>query len=141
MSGTFRTQRGYPAALTDLLLAPGQTLKDLNGQRDPNNFFNVAALNTDTSVQPGWDHLRTLPEEVSYVRGPGFWLTDGAVSKKVTIRERVKGEFRFESYNAANHTNIWPYMVISSANTYGAQYNLRYNGLPRTFEFSLRSTF
>jgi hypothetical protein len=141
VSGTFRTQRGYPAALTDLLLAPGQTLKDLNGQRDPNNFFNVAALNTDTSVQPGWDHLRTLPEEVSYVRGPGFWLTDGAVSKKVTIRERVKGEFRFESYNAANHTNIWPYMVISSANTYGAQYNLRYNGLPRTFEFSLRSTF
>jgi hypothetical protein len=141
VSGTFRTQRGYPAALTDLLLAPGMTLRDINGQRDPNNFFNVAALNTDSTVQPGWDHLRTLPTEVSYLRGPGFWVTDGAVSKKVTIRERIKGEFRFESYNAANHTNLWPYMVISSANPYGTQYDRSPNGLPRTFEFSLRTTF
>jgi len=141
VSGTFRTQRGYPAALTDLLLAPGKTLRDLNGQRDPSNFFNVAALNTNTDEQPGWNHLRTLPTEVSYLRGPGFWVTDGAISKKVTIRERIKGEFRFESYNAANHTNNWPYMVISSANPYGAQVNRRFNGLPRTFELGLRTTF
>ena len=140
-SGTFRTQRGYPAGLGDLLLLPGKTLRDLNGQRDPNNFFNVDALNTDSTIQPGWDHIRTLSEQVSYLRGPGFWLTDGAVSKKVTIRERIKGEFRFETYNAANHTNIWPWMTISSANPYGAQYNRRFNGLPRTFELSLRSTF
>jgi hypothetical protein len=141
MSGTFRTQRGYPAALTDLLLAAGKTLRDLNGQRDPVNFFNVAALNTNTDQQPGWDHLRTLPTEVSYLRGPGFWVTDGAISKKVTIRERIKGEFRFESYNAANHTNNWPYMVISSADPYSAQVNRHFNGLPRTFELSLRTTF
>jgi hypothetical protein len=141
VSGTFRSQKGYPAALTDLLLAPGATLRDLQGQRDPNNFFNVAALDTNTALQPGWDHIRTIPEEVSYLRGPGFWVPDGAVSKKVTIRERVKGEFRFESYNAANHTNNWPYMVINSANPYTAQYNLTFNGLPRTFEFSLRTTF
>lgn len=141
VSGTFRTQNGYPAALTDLLLNPGETLRDLQGQRDPVNFFNVAALNTDSSVQPGWDHLRTLPTEVSYLRGPGFWVMDGAIAKKVTIKERIKGEFRFESYNATNHLNNWPYMVINSFNPYGAQVNTRENGLPRTFEMGLRATF
>lgn len=141
VSGTFRTQRGYPAALSDLLLAPGMTLRDLNGKRDPSDFFNVAALNTDSAIQPGWNHLRTLPNQVSYLRGPGFWIADGAISKKVTVLERIKGEFRFESYNAANHTNLSPYMEINSANAYGAQVNRRYNGLPRTFELSLRATF
>ncbi|MGO9241468.1 MAG: carboxypeptidase regulatory-like domain-containing protein [Bryobacteraceae bacterium] len=141
VSGTTKWQQGFPVSLTDLLLMPGETLRDLNGQRDPNNFFNVAALNTDTSLQPGWDHLRTLPQSVSYLRGPAMWTSDGAISKKVTIAERVKGEFRFESYNAMNHPNLWPWMTISSANPYGAQYNREYNGLPRTFEFSLRTTF
>lgn len=141
VSGTFRCQQGYPAALTDLVLAPGETLADINGQRDPNNFFNVGALDTNPADQPGWDHLRTLPTEVSYLRGPGFWVTDGAISKKVTIKERVKGEFRFESYNAANHLNLWPNMVISSANPYGTQYNDTQNGLPRMFEMSLRASF
>ena len=141
VSGTTKVQQGYPAVLTDLLLMPGKTLRDLNGQRDANNFFNVSALNTDTSQQPAWNHLRTLPNQVSYLRGPAMWVVDGAISKKVTLWERVKGEFRFESYNATNHPNIWPWMTISSANTYGAQYNRRYNGLPRTFELSLRTTF
>jgi hypothetical protein len=141
VSGTTKYQQGYPAGLNDLLLLPGMTLRDLNGQRDANNFFNVSALNTDTSQQPGWNHLRTLPQQVSYLRGPAMWVVDGAVSKKVTIRERIKGEFRFESYNAGNHVNIWPWMTIDSTNPYGAQYNRRYNGLPRTFELSLRTTF
>jgi hypothetical protein len=68
-------------------------------------------------------------------------MTDGAISKKVTIHERVKGEFRFESYNAANHTNLWPRMSISSVNPNGARRNRTLNGLPRTFELSLRTTF
>ncbi|HSB15484.1 MAG TPA: TonB-dependent receptor [Bryobacteraceae bacterium] len=141
VSGTLKAQQGYPASLTDLLLLPGKTLRDLNGERDANNFFNVSALNTDTALQPGSNHLRTLSQQVSFLRGPAMWVTDGAISKKVTIRERVKGEFRFESYNATNHPNLWPWMTINSANSYGAQYNRRYNGLPRTFEFSLRVMF
>jgi hypothetical protein len=64
VSGTFRTQQGYPAALTDLLLAPGQTLKDLNGQRDRNNFFNVAALNTDTRSSRVPSGTCGIPESV-----------------------------------------------------------------------------
>jgi hypothetical protein len=141
VSGTFRAQQGYPAPLGDLLLKTGMTLRDIDGPRDPSNFFNVAALETNSAIQPAWNHLRTLPTAVSYLRGPGFWITDGAISKKVTIRERVKGEFRFESYNVGNHTNNWPYMPISSANPYGAQVNRHFNGLPRTFEVSLRTTF
>jgi hypothetical protein len=141
VSGTFKAQQGYPASLGDLLLLPGKTLRDLNGQSDPNNFFNVSVLNTDTALQPAGNHLRTLPQQVSYLRGPGILVADGAISKKVTFRERVKGEFRFESYNATNHPNYWPWMTISSANPYSAQYDRRYNGLPRTFEISLRTTF
>ena len=141
VSGTTRYQQGYPASLTDLLLLPGKTLRDLNGQRDASNFFDVSVLNTDTSQQPAWNHLRTVPQQVSYLRGPAMWTSDAAISKKVSIKERIKGEFRFETYNAMNHPNLWPWMTISSANPYGAQYNRRYNGLPRTFEFSLRTTF
>jgi len=70
-----------------------------------------------------------------------MWTSDAAISKKVSIKERIKGEFRFETYNAMNHPNLWPWMTISSANPYSAQYNRRYNGLPRTFEISLRGTF
>jgi hypothetical protein len=78
---------------------------------------------------------------VSYLRGPAQIGADGAISKKVTIRERIKGEFRFESYNAMNHPNLWPWVTINSANPYGAQHSRGYNGLPRTFELSLRTTF
>ena len=66
---------------------------------------------------------------------------DFAISKKVTLFERVKGEFRCEMYNATNHPNYWPWMTIDSGNPYGAQFNRRYNGLPRAFEISLRATF
>jgi hypothetical protein len=141
VAGTMKIQQGYPAGLNDLLLLPGKTLRDLNGQKDANNFFDVSALNTDTSQQPGWNHLRTLPQQVSYLRGPGLFTSDFAISKKVTFFERVKGEFRCEMYNATNHPNLWPWMTIDSTNPYSAQYNRRYNGLPRTFEVSLRVTF
>ena len=141
VAGTMKGQQGYPASLTDLLLMPGKTLRDLNGQRDANNFFDVSALNTDTSQQPAWNHLRTLPQQVSYLRGPAMWTSDFALSKKVSFYERARGEFRFEMYNATNHPNLWPWMTIDSRNPYNAQYNRRYNGLPRTFEVSLRVTF
>lgn len=141
VAGTLKAQQGYPASLEDLLLLPGKTLRDLNGQRDPNNFFDVSALNTDTALQPARNHLRTLPQQVSYLRGPAMFTTDAAISKKITFREKINGEFRFETYNATNHPNLWPWMTISSANPYVTQYNRKYNGLPRTFELSLRTTF
>jgi hypothetical protein len=141
VAGTMKIQQGYPAGINDLLLLSGKTLRDLNGQGDANNFFDVSVLNTDTSVQPAGNHIRTLPQQVSYLRGPGLFTSDFAISKKVTLLERVKGEFRCEMYNATNHPNLWPWMTIDSTNPYGAQYNRRYNGLPRTFEVSLRATF
>ena len=141
VAGTMKIQQGYPAGLNDLLLLSGKTLRDLNGQRDANNFFDVSVLNTDTAVQPAGNHIRTLPQQVSYLRGPGLFTSDFAISKKVTFFERVKGEFRCEMYNATNHPNLWPWMTIDSRNPYSAQYNRRYNGLPRTFEVSLRVTF
>ena len=35
--------------------------------------------------------------------GPGFWDWDVTLSKRMTITERIKAEFRIEGYNILNH--------------------------------------
>jgi Carboxypeptidase regulatory-like domain len=38
--------------------------------------------------------------------GPGYWSTDGAISKSFSVVERVKVTFRAEMFNAFNHANF-----------------------------------
>jgi hypothetical protein len=38
--------------------------------------------------------------------GPGFWDTDGALSKSFSLNEKVKMTFRAEAFNALNHANF-----------------------------------
>ena len=40
------------------------------------------------------------------LRGPQFFNTDLSVFKNFDITERVKGQFRFEAYNALNHVQF-----------------------------------
>lgn len=72
------------------------------------NWFNKSVFVADTNP--------TVPgnERRGSVRGPGWQRWDLALYKNIAIGERVKFQFRGETFNTFNHTN---YSSISTANT------------------------
>jgi hypothetical protein len=54
---------------------------------------------------------RPMPGEIGNdpwdsLTGPGFFETDLSLFKNFTITEKLKGQFRFEAFNAFNHVNL-----------------------------------
>jgi outer membrane receptor protein involved in Fe transport len=70
---------------------PGQPYYDPMSFRDPLFFFNPA----NPVYRPG-----TMGRNAVY--GPGFWRVDAAVYKEFRVTERVRTEFRAESFNLTN---------------------------------------
>ena len=88
-------------------------------------------------TNPGLDNVGNVGRNTYF--GPGFFNSDLALGKTVTIRESVAAKFRFDAYNAFNH--------ISPGNPGG---NIESDGTitggaagytPRQLEFSLRLQF
>jgi hypothetical protein len=66
------------------------------------------ALASGQTIGP-WQ--RPMPGEIGNdpwdsLTGPGFFETDLSLFKNFTVTERVKGQFRFEAFNAFNHVNL-----------------------------------
>jgi hypothetical protein len=55
-------------------------------------------------TNPPWGSPSNNARNAFY--GPGFWDWDMAVSKRISITERVKAELRFEGYNILNHPHF-----------------------------------
>ena len=72
------------------------------------NWFNKSAFANSTSA--------TVPgtEPRGAVRGPGWQRWDLALYKNINIGERVKFQFRGETFNTFNHTN---YSGVTTSNT------------------------
>jgi hypothetical protein len=64
-----------------------------------NQWFNVAAFAVPGLYRQGYLGRATL-------RGPGFFEADWALSKDFPLTEKVKLQFRWESFNAFNNTNM-----------------------------------
>jgi hypothetical protein len=78
---------------------------------------------------------------VNTLRGPSFWNQDLGISKKFTVREGMSLEFRGESFNTFNHTNLGdPDNNVTGSNA-GKITGLAPNYEMRRLQFALRLAF
>lgn len=70
--------------------------------------------------------------------GPSFSETDLSLSKKFSLGERVKLEFRMEAFNAFNHVNLNAPTTDLSSSLFGKSSATL---IPRQFQAAVRITF
>jgi hypothetical protein len=80
------------------------------------------------------------------IRGPGINNWDAALLKTFPIRERAKVEFRWEMYNAFNHTQFSGLNTTARFDAQGNQVNAQFGQFtsarsPRIMQFALRFMF
>ena len=74
--------------------------------------------------------------------GPSYWSVDMSVAKKLNVTERVSAEFRAESFNFANHTNLAnPNACVDCPGIAGRIFGGFNNYVPRQWQFALKLQF
>ena len=72
-------------------------------QRFPTRWFNIdAGFERDPAKALG-NNLQTLSTRFTGVRADGINNLDASMFKNVKVTERITAQFRFETYNTANH--------------------------------------
>jgi len=157
ISSIFIARTGFPVNLTTSgtgpdgnttsqrpNLVPGQPLHLAGGTFNPAAFCTPG---TKAPLYPGG----TCPSGFGDVsrnalRGPGFWQSDWALSKRFPVTEQVQIQFRAEMFNAFNRAQFANPNGLISASDFGRIY-LPLNttpigiGTPRQFQFLLRLQF
>jgi hypothetical protein len=139
-----RMQGGMPVPVGNMLLLPGRTMREAvlpKSQRTWQQWFNYDIFDMNPDDQLAWN-LRTLSSYYGFLRGPGYVLLDGNLSKNFSIKERAKLQFRAEAFNATNHTNFGG-DTTPSIDTWGTDAGsvAAQNGYPRNIQLALRLTF
>ncbi|HEY6967838.1 MAG TPA: TonB-dependent receptor [Candidatus Angelobacter sp.] len=107
---------------------------------DPNNaphtllqWFNPAAF---AAVPAG--QFRNGTAGRGAVRGPGFERWDLSLYKNIKMTERLNGQFRFEAFNALNHTN---YNTVQTSMTSPAFGQVTGTRDPRIVQLGMKLNF
>ncbi len=75
-------------------------------QRTPERWFNIAAgFDRDSRNQLG-SNIRTFPSRFNNIRADGINNFDASFFKTFRINERIRTQFRFETYNTMNHVQF-----------------------------------
>ncbi|HYO82548.1 MAG TPA: hypothetical protein VES20_14185, partial [Bryobacteraceae bacterium] len=78
----------------------------------------------------------------NFIYGPSFWQTDMSFFKNFAITERVRVQFRAESFNILNHTNLAnPNNCVDCPGTAGRIFGTFANYVPRQWQMALRTEF
>ena len=85
-----------------------------NGPHTLTNWFNTAAF---AQVPAGQFRNGTAGRGAVY--GPGFGRWDLSLYKNLKLTERLSSQFRFEAFNAFNHTNYNAINTSMSSSTFG----------------------
>ena len=72
------------------------------------------------------------------VYGPGFERWDLSLYKNIKMTERLNGQFRFEAFNAFNHTNYNTVQTSMSSPTFGQVITARD---PRIVQVAMKMNF
>jgi hypothetical protein len=89
------------------------------------------------AVQPNQYNFRTFP--LFYGRQDGTNILNASILKDFAIGDRVKMQYRFESYNTLNHTEFGAPNVTPSSGSFGVINTTV--GLPRVLQQGLRVVF
>jgi hypothetical protein len=164
INGIYQFQTGQPLVFTaDLPLQPGVTLRQISNQ--PRHYttsaINSPALSTNlfvtgTTAPSGvdgtqyagdnygayYDHYRTLPQTMSWVRQDGFNNVDFSILKNFNFPAGAYLQLRLETFNTLNHPIFAPPLVSSATSTtFGDITATMSNSLPRQVQLGARIVF
>ena len=78
----------------------------------------------------------------NYIYGPSFWQTDMSFFKTFPVNERFRMQFRAESFNFLNHTNLAnPNTCVDCPGTAGRIFGTFANYVPRQWQMALKAEF
>jgi hypothetical protein len=157
VSSIFIARSGFPVNLTTSGTGPDGNANNQRPNLVPNQplylaggTFNPAAFCTPGTQDPLYPG-GTCPSGFGDVprnllRGPGFWQSDWALSKRFPVSERAQVQFRAEVFNIFNRAQYANPNGLISASDFGRIY-LPLNttpigvGTPRQFQFLLKLQF
>lgn len=157
ISSIFIARSGFPVNLTTSAtgpdgntssqrpdLVPGQPLYLAGGNFNANAFCTPGTA--DTLYPGGMCPAGFGNVSRNFLRGPGVWQSDWAVSRRFPITERTQVQFRAEVFNILNRAQYANPDGLISASDFGRIY-LPLNttpiglGTPRQFQFMLKLLF
>jgi hypothetical protein len=114
LSGTATFKAGIPLGITgnDISTFGGNPRPDVTANVHVSHptiheWFNTGAFAFSKLAINGGDTWGDAPRYFSDLRGPHFQEWDTIMDKNFPIGERMKFQFRFETYNTFNHPNFY----------------------------------
>jgi len=167
LNGVYQYQSGQPIVFgSDLALLPGVNIRQISNQ--PRHFttssINSPSLSTNlfatgssapTTAVDGttytgdtygvlYDHYRTLPQTMSWVRQDGFNNMDLSVLKNFNFTKGAFLQLRLETFNTLNHP-VFAAPGVATSNitnkTFGDTTAVISNSLPRQVQLGARIVF
>jgi len=139
LNGAMQYQSGAPLGFGNAIF--NGDLKNVllpKGQRSVDQWFNVnAGFERNNALQLG-SNLRRFPIRFNGIRGPIQARYDGGLIKNFTITERWRLQFRAETFNLANFSNL---SNPNTSVTSGAFGTITGQDPPRSWQGALKLTF
>ena len=168
LNAIYQFQTGAPIEFSsDLVLQPGVNLRDITVQPRntspvgsatpaiPNGLFvSGTAANSTACPTTGacdgsqfinnasyYNHYRTFPQTLSWVRGDGFNNLDASMLKNFHFTEKTYLQLRFESFNTLNHPVFAAPNISPTSSNFGYITATASNSLPRQIQLGARFVF
>jgi hypothetical protein len=109
------------------------------GERTVDRWFNTDAGFDKRSAFQLANNIQTFPLRFSGVRTDGQSTWNFSLSKNFAIWERLKAQFRAETYNVMNHPSFANPNTSVTNSSFGVV--TQANSEPRNWQFALRLTF
>ena len=140
LNGTAVRQAGAPLNFGNVLFnGDVRNIALPKGERNAVRWFNTEA-GFDRNTRNQLDgNIRTFPLRLGGVRADGQSTWNFSLAKTFTIYERLKAQFRAETYNAMNHPSFAVPNVVPTNSSFGAV--TQTNSEPRNWQFALRLNF
>ncbi len=135
LSSIYSFHSGAPLSWGNLIYLGGAL--NYNGE-NVNHAFDTTAFNTVTSQQLS-QNVRTFPSQFNNLRVDHTNNVNLTLTKTFTIRERVKVQFRAESFNLCNKPLFGAANLSATSSSFGVITTQTNN--PRYIQFGLRVTF
>ena len=129
LSGVFTAQTGLPANITDSASANITDRPDAAGggispylsgyQTGIHQYLNAAAFVLVPISPLSSEQIRPGNLSNEAVRTPGLANLDATLSKSFTLTERIRLQFRADTFNTLNHTNLSGLITTINTSTFG----------------------
>jgi hypothetical protein len=140
LNGTVVRQAGAPLNFGNVIfIGDIHNIALPKGERTADRWFNTGAGFEKNSRNALANNIRAFPMRFAGVRGDGQATWNFSLSKDFTVWERLKAQFRAETYNVMNHPSFAdPNMSVTNSN-FGVVTQAASE--PRSWQFVLKLKF